>query len=107
VLFQPHRFSRTKFLMEDFGTAFHQADTLFLLDIYGASEPSIEGVNSEALLDKIRSYGHRAVFYTPGMEEGVAAIAAAAEPGDLVITLGAGSVSQAPEKILEKLRESA
>jgi UDP-N-acetylmuramate--alanine ligase len=107
VLFQPHRFSRTKFLMEEFGTAFHQADTLFLLDIYGASEPSIEGVNSEALLDKIRSYGHRAVFYTPGMEEGVAAIAAAAEPGDLVITLGAGSVSQAAEKILEKLRESA
>jgi UDP-N-acetylmuramate--alanine ligase len=107
VLFQPHRFSRTKFLLEEFGTAFHQADDLFLLDIYGASEPSIEGVNSQVLLDKIRSYGHRAAHYTPTLEEGVAAIAAAAKPGDLVITLGAGSVSQAADKILDKLREAA
>ncbi|HEY6990310.1 MAG TPA: UDP-N-acetylmuramate--L-alanine ligase [Bryobacteraceae bacterium] len=107
VLFQPHRFSRTKFLLEEFGTAFHQADDLFLLDIYGASEPSIEGVNSQALVEKIRSYGHRAAHYTPTMEEGIAAIAAAAQPGDLVITLGAGSVSQAADKILDKLREAA
>jgi UDP-N-acetylmuramate--alanine ligase len=106
VLFQPHRFSRTKFLLEDFGTAFHQADDLFLLDIYGASEPSIEGVNSEALVEKIRSYGHRAAHYASSMEEGVAAISAAAEPGDLVITLGAGSISQAADKILDKLREA-
>jgi UDP-N-acetylmuramate--alanine ligase len=107
VLFQPHRFSRTKFLLEEFGTAFHQADDLFLLDIYGASEPSIEGVNSQALVDKIRSYGHRAAHYAPTMEEGIAAITAAAQPGDLVITLGAGSVSQAADKILDKLREAA
>jgi UDP-N-acetylmuramate--alanine ligase len=106
VLFQPHRFSRTKFLLEDFGTAFHQADDLFLLDIYGASEQSIEGVNSEALIEKIRSYGHRAAHYAPSMDEGVAAITRAAEPGDLVITLGAGSVSQAADKILDKLREA-
>ena len=107
VLFQPHRFSRTKFLLEDFGTAFHQADDLFLLDIYGASEQPIPGVSSEALIEKIRSYGHRAAQYAPSMDEGVAAIAAAAEPGDLVITLGAGSVSQAADKILDKLRERA
>jgi UDP-N-acetylmuramate--alanine ligase len=106
VLFQPHRFSRTKFLLEDFGTAFHQADDLFLLDIYGASEASIEGVNSQALVEKIRSYGHRAAHYVSGMDEGIAAITAAAEPGDLVITLGAGSVSQAADKILDKLRET-
>jgi UDP-N-acetylmuramate--alanine ligase len=106
VLFQPHRFSRTKFLLEDFGAAFHQADDLFLLDIYGASEASIEGVNSQALVEKIRSYGHRAAHYVSGMDEGIAAITAAAEPGDLVITLGAGSVSQAADKILDKLREA-
>ncbi len=106
VLFQPHRFSRTKFLLEDFGTAFHQADDLFLLDIYGASEQSIEGVNSKALIEKIRSYGHRSAHYASSMDEGVAAIARAAEPGDLVITLGAGSVSQAADKILDKLREA-
>jgi UDP-N-acetylmuramate--alanine ligase len=107
VLFQPHRFSRTKFLLDDFGTAFHQADNLFLLDVYAASEPSIEGVNAQTLLEKIRSYGHRSAHYVANIEEGVAAIVSAAEPGDLIITLGAGSVSQAAERILEKLREPA
>jgi UDP-N-acetylmuramate--alanine ligase len=107
VLFQPHRFSRTKHLLEEFGTAFHQADDLYLLDIYAASEPEIEGVTTEGLLEKIRSYGHRSAHYAPSMEEGIAAIAAAAEPGDLIVTLGAGSVSHAAEKILEKLREAA
>lgn len=107
VLFQPHRFSRTKYLLDEFGTAFHQADNLYLLDIYAASEPSIEGVNAEALLEKIRSYGHRSAHYAPSMEEGIEAIASAAEPGDLILTLGAGSVSQAAEKILDRLRERA
>jgi UDP-N-acetylmuramate--alanine ligase len=107
VLFQPHRFSRTKFLTEEFGTAFHQADSLFLLDIYAASEASIEGVSAQALIEKIRSHGHRSAHYVPNMEAGIAAIAAVAEPGDLIITLGAGSVSQAAGKILDKLREAA
>jgi UDP-N-acetylmuramate--alanine ligase len=107
VLFQPHRFSRTKHLLDEFGTAFHQADDLYLLDIYAASEPEIEGVTAESLLEKIRSYGHRSAHYVPSMEEGVAAIAAASAPGDLILTLGAGNVSQAAEKILEKLRETA
>ena len=107
VLFQPHRFSRTQHLIDEFGMAFHQADNLYLLDIYAASEASIEGVNAQALLDKIRSYGHRSVHYAPSLEEGVAAITAAAEPGDLIITLGAGSISQAADKILDKLREAA
>ena len=105
VLFQPHRFSRTKQLLDEFGTAFHQADDLFLLDIYAASEPPLAGVHSEALLDKIRSFGHRSAHYAPSFDEGIAQIATAAESGDLIITLGAGSVSQAAEKILEKLRE--
>jgi UDP-N-acetylmuramate--alanine ligase len=107
VLFQPHRFSRTRHLLDDFGTAFHQADDLYLLDIYAASEQAIEGVTAEALLENIRSHGHRSAHYASTMEEGVEAIARAAEPGDLIVTLGAGSVSQAAEKILEKLREEA
>jgi UDP-N-acetylmuramate--alanine ligase len=107
VLFQPHRFSRTKFLTEEFGTAFHQADSLFLLDIYAASEASIEGVSAQLLIEKIRSHGHRSANYAPNMEAGIAAIAAVAEPGDLIVTLGAGNVSQAADKILEKLREAA
>ena len=107
VLFQPHRFSRTKFLMDDFAGAFNQADSLYLLDIYAASEPVIEGVNAQALVEKIRSFGHRSAYYVANMDEGIAAIAAAGAQGDLIITLGAGSVSQAAEKILEKLRGAA
>jgi UDP-N-acetylmuramate--alanine ligase len=107
VLFQPHRFSRTKFLLEDFGTAFHQADHVYLLDIYAASENSIEGVNTGTLLEKMRGYGHRSAHYAKSIDEGVSAIAAAAQKGDLVITLGAGNVSQAAEKILDRLREAA
>ena len=107
VLFQPHRFSRTKFLMDDFAGAFNKADSLYLLDIYAASEPAIDGVNARALVEKIRSFGHRSANYVANMDEGVAAIASAAGPGDLIITLGAGSVSQAAEKILEKLRGGA
>ncbi|MBV8898344.1 MAG: UDP-N-acetylmuramate--L-alanine ligase [Acidobacteriaceae bacterium] len=106
VLFQPHRFSRTRHLFDEFGTAFHQADNLFLLDIYAASEPSLEGVSSQALLEKIRSLGHRSARYAGSLDEGVDAIAQAAAPGDLIITLGAGNVSQAAEKILDKLREA-
>jgi len=104
VLFQPHRFSRTKHLLDDFGTAFHQADDLYVLDIYAASEESIEGVTAQALLEKIRSFGHRSAHYVSNMDEGVETIAAAAQPGDLIITLGAGTVSQAAEKILDRLR---
>lgn len=107
VLFQPHRYSRTKYLLDEFGTAFHQADDLYLLDIYAASEPEIEGVTTESLLEKIRSYGHRSAHYAPSMEAGIAAITAASAAGDLIVTLGAGNVSQAAEKILEKLRGAA
>src|ERR1700761_3582244 len=107
VLFQPHRFSRTKHLLEEFGTAFHQADEVYLLDIYAASEQAIAGVSARALLDKLRAYGHRSAHHLASMDESIEAIANAAGPGDLIVTLGAGSVSQAAEKILDKLREEA
>ncbi|MBV9267569.1 MAG: UDP-N-acetylmuramate--L-alanine ligase [Acidobacteriaceae bacterium] len=107
VLFQPHRYSRTMHLMEDFAIAFHQADRVYLLDIYAASEPPVEGVTAEVLLERMRAHGHRAAEYVGSIERGVAAIAAAAEPGDLVITLGAGNVSSAAEKLLLRLREAA
>ena len=107
VLFQPHRYSRTRFLLDEFGTAFHQADSVFLLDIYSASEPELSGVSSNVLLDRIRSFGHRSAEYAGSLDQGVAAIVKAAKPGDLIITLGAGNVSQAAEKILDQLKEAA
>jgi len=104
VLFQPHRYTRTAALMDDFARSFHQADQVFLLDIYAASEKPIEGVHTQALAQRLRDYGHRAAEYTGGMEEGIRRIVEAARPGDAIITLGAGSVSQAGERILEALR---
>ncbi len=107
VLFQPHRFSRTKHLGEEFAAAFLLADDLYLLDIYAASEPALNGVTSPALLKKIRAHGHRSAHYVATLEDGIDAIAAAAQPGDVILTLGAGNVSQAAAKIVEKLRATA
>jgi UDP-N-acetylmuramate--alanine ligase len=107
VLFQPHRFTRTFHLADEFARAFNQADSVFLLDIYAASEKPIAGVTAESLAERIRQFGHRGVEYVGTMDRGVEALLAAARPGDLVLTLGAGSVWQAGERVLERLREAA
>jgi UDP-N-acetylmuramate--alanine ligase len=107
VLFQPHRYTRTMHLMDEFARAFHSADRVVLLDIYAASEQPIEGVTAQALAARMREFGHRDVEYAASNEEGVAAVAAGAQPGDLIITLGAGSVSSLGEKILEALKTDA
>ena len=104
VLFQPHRYTRTQLLMDDFGRAFHRADAVYVLDIYAASESPIAGVTADAMVARIRGFGHRSVHYAGTIERGVEEIAADARPGDLVLTLGAGSVWQAGEKLLDKLR---
>jgi len=103
VLFQPHRYSRTRLLRDEFGPAFHQADELYLVDIHAASEEPEEGVTAEALAGRIREFGHRAVHYAGTLEQGMEAVAAAAEPGDLILTLGAGSIAHAGDQILRKL----
>jgi UDP-N-acetylmuramate--alanine ligase len=107
VLFQPHRYTRTKALMEDFAKAFHQADTVHVLDIYAASEQPMEGVTSQALVEAMKAFGHRGATYSGAMEAGIQSIVRAAQAGDAIVTLGAGSVSQAGPQILEKLRSAA
>jgi UDP-N-acetylmuramate--alanine ligase len=106
VLFQPHRYSRTFHLMDEFARSFHQADNVFVMDIYAASEKPIDGVSAESLVERIRQFGHRSVEHTGTLDRGVEALARVAEEGDLVLTLGAGSVTQAGEKVLAKLKES-
>ena len=103
VIFQPHRFTRTRDLMDEFTTAFADADTLCLLDIYPASEKPIEGITAEILTGRIIGAGKRSVAYAPSFSDAVAAVATLAQPGDMVLTLGAGSVSQLGALILEKL----
>ena len=90
--------------MDEFAGAFDQADTVHLLDIYAASEVPIDGVTSQVLASRIEALGHRGVRYAGDMDSAIASIAAAAQPDDAIVTLGAGSVSQAGPLILQKLR---
>jgi len=75
-----------------------------MLDIYAASEKPIEGVTAEALVERMRQFGHKSVEHAGSSGAGVDAIVRGVEPGDMILTLGAGSVSQLADKILEKLR---
>jgi UDP-N-acetylmuramate--alanine ligase len=101
VLFQPHRYTRTAALREEFARAFYDADTVLLSDIYAASEDPIEGVTAEGLAADIKRFGHRNVRYVGGVEQGAAALKEVAQPGDLVLTLGAGNVWRAGEELLK------
>ena len=105
VVFQPHRYTRTRDLIAEFTLAFGDADSLFVLDIYAASEKPIEGVSGEALVRAIREKGGRSAQYVSSFAEAVSAAVAVAEAGDMILTLGAGSVSQLGPMIVEKLRE--
>src|SRR5690606_42014950 len=90
VVFQPHRYSRTKELFDDFALAFNNADVLFVLDIYAASEKPIEGISAEVLTENIRKYGHKNAAYIGDLETAAEKVIPALQEGDLVITLGAG-----------------
>jgi UDP-N-acetylmuramate--alanine ligase len=86
--------------MDEFARSFMQADRLYVLDIYAASEQPIEGVTAQALVERIRQFGHRAVEYAESMNAAVDAVVGGVEPGDLVLTLGAGNVWQAGDLVL-------
>jgi UDP-N-acetylmuramate--alanine ligase len=107
VIFQPHRYTRTQALMDEFANAFHDADTLQVLDIYAASEQPVEGVTGEALAEKIRGIGGRQADYAPSFSEAVEKVMSTAEAGDMILTLGAGSVSQLGPMILERLQAAS
>jgi UDP-N-acetylmuramate--alanine ligase len=100
ILFQPHRYSRTQHLWEDFRSAFNQADILVLTDIYGASELPIPGVTSEALAAAIREAGHKNVHYRRSMHDSIEFLLKNAKPGDAILTVGAGNVSRASNELM-------
>jgi UDP-N-acetylmuramate--alanine ligase len=100
VIFQPHRYTRTKFLMDEFARSFNDADSVYLLDIYAASEKEIPGVSAKALGERLASFGHNSVHYCGTIDAAVAAVASQAQPGDAVVTLGAGNVWQAGDRLL-------
>ena len=103
VVFQPHRYTRTRDLFADFCTAFYQADVLVVTDIYPAGETPIAGVTAQALAAAIREHGHRDATYAESREAAVERVAKTARPGDMVITLGAGDVWKVGAALLERL----
>ncbi|NOT47475.1 MAG: UDP-N-acetylmuramate--L-alanine ligase, partial [Acidobacteria bacterium] len=104
VVFQPHRYTRTQELMDEFALAFNNADVVYLLDIYAASEQPIEGITAEVLTENIKKYGHKNVNYHGDIETVADAVIPRLLEGDLVITLGAGTVTRLSDEILEKLK---
>ena len=107
VLFQPHRFTRTRDLMTEFAGAFKDADTVEVLDIYAASEEPIEGVNARALVRAMRGVSGCVVEYAASAAEAVKVLVNRAKAGDVILTLGAGSVSQVGVLMLESLATNA
>ncbi len=104
VVFQPHRYTRTRDLFKDFLTAFHQADVLFLTEIYAASEDPIAGVSAQKLYDGIKEHGHKDVTLVTDKKEIVDKLLSRLRAGDLVITLGAGDVWKIGEALIQKLK---
>jgi len=100
VLFQPHRFTRTQHLWDDFTKAFNQADILVLTDIYAASENPIPGITSEALAAAIREAGHKNVHYFRTMQDGIEFLLKKAKPADAILTIGAGNISRASSEFM-------
>jgi UDP-N-acetylmuramate--alanine ligase len=99
VLFQPHRYSRTQHLWEEFRQAFNQADIVLVGEIYAAGEAPIEGVNGESLALAICSAGHKNVIFTSTMQPAIEFLLREAHPGDAILTIGAGSVGRAVDQL--------
>jgi UDP-N-acetylmuramate--alanine ligase len=107
TLFQPHRYSRTRDLLDEFARSFYGADVLLVTDIYAASEDPIEGVTSRTLAELIERFGHRHVEYIGPLPGAAARLSEIVQPGDLVLTLGAGNVYQAGDELLKILDEDS
>lgn len=103
AVFQPHRYTRTRDLFDEFARAFHDADVLVLTEVYAAGEDKLPGVDSAALASAVRAAGHRDVRFVAELEELPEALAPELRAGDLVITLGAGSVSSVGGRLLAAL----
>ena len=103
VAFQPHRYTRTKLLFDEFTRAFNKADVVVVTDVYPGGEKPIEGATGEALAEAIRAHGHRAVTYVRDKKHVAQALRDVVEPGDIVIALGAGDINASARELLAML----
>jgi UDP-N-acetylmuramate--alanine ligase len=99
VLFQPHRYTRTRHLWEDFRRSFNEADILVMTDIYAAGEESMPDITGEKLAEAIRGAGHKNVVFTSTMQAAIEYLLREARPHDAVLTIGAGSVGRALDQL--------
>ena len=105
VLFQPHRYSRTQKLSDEFGRSFYDADVLMVTGIYAASEAPIEGVSGANIVEAAIRYGHKGASYIEDMDELFARAVEVIRPGDVVVTLGAGDIYKVGDRILTAVSE--
>lgn len=104
VAFQPHRYSRTHHLFEELTRAFNRADVLLITDVYAAGEEPIGGATSASLTAAIRAHGHRDVTHVPSRNDLIEAIRGRLQPGDVVVTLGAGDITKTSRELLAALQ---
>lgn len=104
VVFQPHRYSRTQELMDEFALSFNNADVLFVTDIYAASENPIDGITAEILTENIKKYGHKNATFIGAVENAAEKVVENLQAGDLVITLGAGTITRLSDELLSVLK---
>jgi UDP-N-acetylmuramate--alanine ligase len=104
AIVQPHRFTRLRDLFEDFCTCFNDADVVLVTDVFAAGEPPINGVDRDALVRGLRERGHRTVMPLLDSEQLPGIVNDLSGPGDIVVCLGAGSITQLANALPEKLR---
>jgi UDP-N-acetylmuramate--alanine ligase len=105
IIFQPHRYSRTKYLMESFFSSFNDADQLLLLDIYSAGEKAEEGIDSQRIAEGVKEFGHKNVEYIGGTESVIPHLQKILKPGDIVMTLGAGNIGELSHKLASRFND--
>jgi UDP-N-acetylmuramate--alanine ligase len=103
IVFQPHRYTRTQALFDDFTRSFYQSDVLLVLPIYAAGEQNIEGITGRKLCEGIKAHGHKEVLYSEGQEDAIDYLRKNLKSGDVLLTLGAGDVWQVGTEILKAL----
>lgn len=104
-IFQPHRFTRTNLLLKEFGSAFKQADVLFITDIYSAGEEPIAGIDGQSIPRMVETTTGQTVHYIANVDDVPSVVKEVLQPNDLVITMGAGNISQYGPKLLAALEE--
>ncbi len=106
VLFQPHRYSRTKALKKEFGSSFDLADLVYVTDVYAASEEPIAGISGETIVTALKAHQHAAAVYVPNRSTLHREVGRIAKPGDLILSLGAGDIHEEATKLVQDLQMS-